>query len=559
MIEFTVEEPVLDNITKIDITDFGVSEKNHDNNRYFADAFLHCSGKSGIYLNIPKGVYRFDCIEQMVLNDASNIIIDGNESVFIFEKPGYFNLNNCSHVKFQNIIIDWDWDKKRLADLGRVINIEEQNRYIDVEYLEVADADEKLPFDLIFEYDPVDFTPGVKDGKTYAFDSCKVSKTEKTGKANVLRIYPDEKSLIGMKKDEVYLFRHYGYWKAVFWIYNCDHLTFENVVIYSAHGTAYVITGETHHYRLNHCTVGLKPGSNRKISTTTDGLIIGSSKGYCIFENCDFSYLGDDAINIHDTIGLVEKKISDRSISAFHSPVFVDGDTCELKSNDFSPENIYLKVKNYSVKDGKHILEFYDDLPEDISQNLIIINRRFDSSNYIIRNNYFHESRSRVVIQSSNGLVENNRFYKMPGPNIYIMLEILKGLWYEGTGAENITIRGNTFERCNVCDWFSVIDIRCELFSDWEHAGIPADKRNEKKLDYPVFKNIRITDNKFSDFPGYLFYIYAAENVLIENNHVENKLLAAEPNKNQGKIFISSSKDINIANNDGIRKDYLNN
>lgn len=552
MIDFIVEEPTMINMTEIDIKDFGVSENNDDNNKYFAAAFAHCNGKNDILLNIPKGVYRFDCIDQMVLNDTSNMIIEGNGSVFIFEKPGYFNLNNCSHIKIQNIIVDWDWDKKRLADLGKVIDIAENNEYIEVEYLEVEDADEKLPFDLVFQYNPDGFTPGTKDGKTYAFDNCKVSKAEKTDKANVLRIFPDEKSLVGMKKDEIYLFRHYGYWRAVFWINDCRHLTFENVVIYSAHGTGYVIMGETHHYRLNHCVIGLKPGSNRKIATTTDGLIIGSSKGYCIFENCDFSYLGDDAINIHDTIGLVETRLSDTSVMAFHSPVFRDGDICELKANDFSPANILLKVKSHNVKDGKHILEFYDALPEDISRNLIIVNRRFDSANYIIRNNYFHESRSRVVIQSSNGLVENNRFYKMPGPNIYIMLEILKGLWYEGTGAENITIRGNTFEQCNICDWFSVIDIRCELFSDWEHAGIPADKRCEKVLDYPVFKNIRITDNKFIDFPGYLFYIYAADNVHIENNHVEQRDFAAPRSKNQGKLSIHSSKNIIFSNNEGI-------
>ena len=62
------------------------------------------------------------------------------------------------------------------------------------------------------------------------------------------------------------------------------------------------------------------------------------------------------------------------------------------------------------------------------------------------------------MLQCSHGFVENNRFYRQQGASIYVMLELLHGLWFEGSGVDGLTIRNNIFINCNCANWSSVID-----------------------------------------------------------------------------------------------------
>ena len=78
------------------------------------------------------------------------------------------------------------------------------------------------------------------------------------------------------------------------------------------------------------------------------------------------------------------------------------------------------------------MISFDRTLPEEIAADTIMYIADCDSGNYVISNNYFHEHRARgLLLQSDNGLCENNRFYKIMGQQIKIVMDIMPGLWYE--------------------------------------------------------------------------------------------------------------------------------
>lgn len=99
-------------------------------------------------------------------------------------------------------------------------------------------------------------------------------------------------------------------------------------------------------------------------------------------------------------------------------------------------------------------------MPESVAEGWTAYNTECNSSNYVIRNNYFHENSARgLLLQSSNGLCENNRFFKTMAQAIKVVMDIEPTLWQEGTGVDNLIIRNNTFEKCNYSDWGTVIEI----------------------------------------------------------------------------------------------------
>ncbi len=201
--------------------------------------------------------------------------------------------------------------------------------------------------------------------------------------------------------------------------------------------------------------------------------------------------MGDDCINVHDGLGYVSE-VNDNTLTLIASAMRLEaGDILAFKNDKF--ENTELTAKIVSVKALEGITNevIVENLPESITQGWTAYNTACDSSNYVISDNYFHENRARgVLLQSSGGLCENNRFYKTMAQAVKVVMDIVPSLWQEGTGVDNLVIRNNTFEKCNYSDWGSVIEIGTNI------AGNTAETA--------VFTNIEISANSFKDIPSTL-------------------------------------------------------
>jgi hypothetical protein len=54
----------------------------------------------------------------------------------------------------------------------------------------------------------------------------------------------------------------------------------------------------------------------RPITTTADGFHVAQSQGFIRLEDCDFGYLGDDCINIHDNIHSGVRRVNAHTLVA---------------------------------------------------------------------------------------------------------------------------------------------------------------------------------------------------------------------------------------------------
>ena len=178
-----------------------------------------------------------------------------------------------------------------------------------------------------------------------------------------------------------------------------------------------------------------------------------------------------------------------------------------FKNDKFENTEITAKIVSVKALEGITKEVVVECLNESVKDGWTAYSTECNSANYVIRNNYFHENRARgLLLQSSNGLCQNNRFYKTMAQAIKVVMDIEPALWQEGTGVDNLIIRNNTFEKCNYSDWGTVIEIGTNI------AG--------KSAQTAVFTNIEITSNTFTDIPSILMRVNNVNGLVFSRNIV---------------------------------------
>ncbi len=534
--EFTVEMPDQAGRKIISAADFGVDPASKDNTEALNAAIRFCGTMENTTLIVPKGVYHFDHEDPVLMEGLHHFCFDGKGSEFIFTNIGFFRLRNCDHILIRGVIADWDWEKFRLASLMKIMSVSENGSFFDVEFPELESIKTDITFDNMNQYDNITLTPGTENGKEFWPGSLEIQKAENGDMPNHLRIFPKPGSFKGIQTGDIFLVRHSHRRGFGFLASDCVHLTFQDVTMYSSTSGCFMISGISHHVRLDGCVIGLRPGSNRRMSSDGDGVHVMQSKGYLIVENCDFSFMGDDDVNIHDTLGFICEKEDKRTLLLENNLPGETGDYLDIRRPDFSPVGTQIELAGRETVGKGCRLIFREDLPDEVNESYLLLNQKFESSHYIIRNNYFHHNRARgLLLQCSHGLVEGNFFEGIQGAAIYVMMETLRRLWYEGSGVDDLTVRNNRFVNCNRNDWTSAIDIM---------AIIP-----DIRSSFPIFTNIKFEFNLFEDFPSGAFFIRKARNITIRNNIFRNPTARKVNKQNRGLIYIEKSSEIDIADN----------
>lgn len=533
----------------VDAVAFGLRADSQDNSSALLEAFAYCRRNPGTKLNIPKNVYRFRREFPLTLDGAQDILIEGNGSEFTFSGGGgYIRFLGCDAVQLQNLYLDWDWEAKRLASLVGVISAAPDKGYVDLVFYELSEVEPGIEWYTMNQFDPVTLTPGLKGGKEYWFFKEPLFYMDKVQKIapNVLRVFHDGR-LNQLQEGEVYLIRHktygiYGsaqpYGSNAVELLGCSNISIRNVTIYSAPGMGFRAGEGTHHFQLYACKIGLRPGAgDRRVSTTADAIHIADTGGFARIEKCDFSFMGDDCINIHDNIAVIASMVDSSSCVINEHMGCRVGDTLVVKRDDFADTGIELVVSHITEHgEGKRTLRFEKASSGDIGAGCILFNKKYNSSNYVIWDNNFHENRARgLLLQSGNGLVEGNRFYKTQGAAILVLVDVQPGLWAEGTGVENLLIRDNLFECCDVNDWTALISMKITL---------PSGKNCKS-----VFREIVFEKNTFVAYPRRCFYISSAEKIRIQENRFLNSLPDNDADTLSQSVLVEHSENVLIHNN----------
>lgn len=532
---FYIARPNEKSCRSVNASDFGVSTAADDNYSAFCKAIEYCKANPNITLKVDGGKYYFRTDKAIMLDGLKNVLIDADGAQFIFENPNYFHIVNCDCIEIRGLGITWNFDVSRLASLVKIRNASKESHSFELEFTELNEVSADIPIMAFTKYDPETLTPGTrqdfKENYVYQFPGS-IKTVEKTGH-NVLKVTHDG-SLDNYTDGEVYLLRHHVYGGNAFNVYNTSNITFSGIKLYAVAGMGWLIENRSEHFQLLGCVIGLDPEhDDNRISTTADGVHIANTNGKFRISGCDFSFMGDDDVNVHDNIATITDKLDEKTVEIYtNANNFAAGDTAIFSSKGF--DRLGFSAEVTSVEGKK--LTFDKELPDYIVKDCIISNGSIDSGNYVISGNYFHENRARgLLLQSNNGLCENNRFYKTMANPIKVIMDISSGLWLEGTGVNGLVIRNNSFVECNVVEWSAQISISTNI--------------DGKTADSTLFYNITVENNSFDYFYGRLVDASNVSNLKICSNRVNNKDGSYEARR--GRIIIRQScSRVTISNNE---------
>ncbi len=524
---FYIKRPDSKTYILVSASEFGMNKNEFDSYSAFSKAIAYCRENEYTRLVIPAGNYYFRTDKQIDMSGLKNVIIDGEGANFYFSHADYFRISDCECVEIKGFSVFWNNENSRLASLVRIKNADSKNHVFDMEFTELSNVDENINISAFTLYDPETLTPGTKDGvkEKYVYTNPDIIVSREKTENNVLRITHNGE-LDNFADGDVFLLRHHVYDGNVFNVTNSENITFSGISIGSAAGMGWLITDRCTRFQLLDCTIGLENSDNaERISTTADALHIANTNGYFKISGCDFSFMGDDALNVHDNVCTVSELTGKNKLTLYtNAPTFKIGDKavfCDSKYNklDFTA--------NVTDIDGDTVT-FDTDIPDSVTVGSIVQNGSIDSANYVISNNYFHENRARgLLLQSSNGLCENNIFYKTMGNAIKVIADISPGKWLEGTGVNTLEIRNNTFSSCNVSDWGAVIDVSASI--------------NGRIADSQMLKNIYIKNNTFESCEGNILSASNANKLIFNSNSIKNT--------NSKIIFGKHNSNITVKNN----------
>ncbi len=539
---FYISLPRADALTPVYAADFGMSTDSEDNSAAFTAAVSACRSNPGSRLIIPKGKYYFRSESRMELRGLCDTLIDAEGATFVFGTDKYFYIADCDCVEINGLTVEWDYSSSRLGSLVKVRNANADSRTAELVFTEVSDIPEDIPLAAITQYDPQTLTPGAPGSskECYIYQNPECIKNVEKIEANALRVTHD--GLLDFLTDgEVYMLRHYVYGDAVFRVGNSTNVTFDGINIYSAAGMGFVISERTQRFQILNTTIGLAPGreDEYRISATADAVHIADTNGYFRVSGCDFSFMGDDSLNVHDSLICVTERTGANTVKATNAYTLRAGDRVVFCNSDFIDTGFTATV---TAADSSSVT--FDSLPDGETAGMILCNTSVDSGNYVITDNYFHEQRARgLLLQSSNGLCEGNRFYKTMGEAIKVVSDIKPGLWYEGTGVNNLSIVNNSFERCDLSAWGSVVFLGSDV-------GGSAAKRT-------MFSNITVSGNSFAEFPRYSVKI---DNCVGGISVTDNSFINSEPlngSRNRGKIYVGENcSAVTVEGNEWVRSHY---
>lgn len=532
---FYIARPNEKSCRSVNASDFGVSTAADDNYSAFCKAIEYCKANPNITLKVDGGKYYFRTDKSIMLDGLKNVLIDADGAQFIFENPNYFHIVNCNCIEIRGLGITWNLDVSRLASLVKIRNASKESHSFELEFTELNEVSADIPIMAFTKYDSETLTPGTrqdfKENYVYQFPGS-IKTVEKTDH-NVLKVTHDG-SLDNYTDGEVYLLRHHVYGGNAFNVYNTSNITFSGIKLYAVAGMGWLIENRSEHFQLLGCVIGLDPEhDDNRISTTADGVHIANTNGKFRISGCDFSFMGDDDVNVHDNIATVTDKLDEKTVEIYtNANNFAAGDTAIFSSKGF--DRLGFSAEVTSVEGKK--LTFDKDLPDYIVKDCIVSNGSIDSGNYVISGNYFHENRARgLLLQSNNGLCESNRFYKTMANPIKVIMDISSGLWLEGTGVNGLVIRNNSFVECNVVEWSAQISISTNI--------------DGKSADSTLFYNITVENNSFDNFYGRLVDASNVSNLKICSNRVNNKGGSYEARR--GRIIIRQScSRVTISNNE---------
>jgi len=429
----------------------------------------------------------------LFFENKHRLLIEGNGSEFIFHgKMITFAFDHCDNIKLQNLSIDFE--RPTMSELTFVScndSIIVADVHPDSKFNIV---DNRLQFYgdgwVMQQYHAILVKP--LEGTMF------YSSWEPFLKSNAARLKDNRVEFKGnfagnnFHPGEVLTVRdpirdHVGAF-----INQSENVALHNVSIHYMHGLGIVSQFSKN---LHYDSVLITPSHGRQISCFADAMHFSGCSGNILIENCHYSGLHDDPLNVHGTHLQVTDILSPTSIKVrfmhdqtYGFNAFFPKDTVGFVHSASLQTFGYGKLSNAKLINEREIeLELDKAIPSGLKKGDCIENITCTPT-LTVRGCVFEKTNTRglLVTTRKKVVIENNLFYRTGMHAILIADDATS--WYESGPVKDVTIRNNRFVECGY-----------NSLPDSYSINI-APENHQRITGYYVHSNIRIENNIFEVF-----------------------------------------------------------
>lgn len=501
---------------------------------------------------IPAGTYRLP-EGGIILRDLHDVEIDGAGVKLIASdlKASALKLTNCRNIRLRGFTIDYD---PLPFTQGTVIAVNASDRTVDFEihkgYPELPEA-YKLKHLHLFEKEGSRWkreAPDYYAKKVERLEGRRCRAYFSKDTRGFERIEVGDKVALNIRRTA-----------AVSIGDGSGGVELEDFTIHSAPGIAILVryAEDGGIYKRVKIVPGPAPegaSEARLLSSSADALNIAYTRRGPVVEECEFSRMGDDSINLHGVVFPVLKWLDASTFLTMRPHRGEDFDQI-LRTGDeirFLTDGDFHLIKSARIakvektkEDSKNWIEafhrYWPSFPpsDDFGFFKVKLDQEMEgvpvgaytevpasaAENFVIKDNYFHDHRARGLrLMSGHGVVEGNRFERIKG--VAISLGPQFPYWAEAGWCENIKINNNRIidvaEGTDVCQRDSytlgAISVSCRMGEDTQN-----DRYFEGN------RGILIADNLISGCSVDGINVSAARDVSIRGNTIERVNLRACP------------------------------
>ncbi len=490
-------------------------------------------------LTLPEG--RVHLTRKIYIKNKVGLTLKGNNTTIVsafdpcegfFEYSGIFAFEGCKGLTLESIKIDTDVP---VNSAGVVVAKDVEGRTIDLEMFDDCKMDGSQT---IFGINSIDAggTPEI----TLATTGHKGAITYEMLNSNTARIYFNpkyypslkaqiERLPIGMK---VCIRHGVGNFKVLensaITFKNCDDTIIRDITMYSSPGFAIVVFPRCHNMTIEGYRVEVPNGSNRLMASNIDAIHLLGLSGKLVVKDCYFDGLGDDALNIHSTAGIVNS-IKENIIEAINGRFNIPLEDEWCRAGD----KIAVYDKNFTYKGNFRVEQFnesnitFTDLNCDINTGDVLANTSFYAQTEVIGCEIRNTRARGLLFQTENITVKDCKFYGIASPAILLSTDIVQ--WYEVGPVKNCIIENCEFEKCACSNGTIPLGV---IVAKVSHNAEP-----NENCPFGVHKNITVRNNRFIDTPkGNTMFFESVDGLEIYDNSFE---------KNE-KIFLAQCSNTKI-------------
>lgn len=407
---------------------------------------------SAVILELPEG--DLDFIEGMsaahpdyavVVDGIDNLTIRGSGTDLYFHGTfKAFHITDCANFRLIGVNIDWG---RVPFSMGKIVETDGRTFKIKVDEGYPVDASTQVMG--LLEYNSRTNAPLSGGNDIYYTVEYVRYLGDQTLEIRFTQTYKASPA------GTTVILRHQIYSYDALTVQRCEQAYFEHVNVYSAPGMAFM-GQENEDLYFNDFNVMLRPGTDRLMSVTADGIHLMETAGEVVVTNSLFENCGDDALNVHGFYSTLKEVKEGRKVIHIvnerdYNFAPAAGDTLAVVDRETLVEKGTVTVQSVAdaAADNGFDVTLTAELPAEYETGDMVVNKshaaRVTFSNNIVRNK---RCRGILIQSEAGGVVEHNLFYNLTDAGILLTSDTSE--WYEAMPTSDLVIRNNKFISVNL-------------------------------------------------------------------------------------------------------------